>query len=160
MIRTYDELKKAIENIPGYLECNVKYGIIIKENTLNFVKLDVGNILADKGYKVFFNSYTGNVVSDANKYQLNTITVNTITVKCDKSDIHKAFEDIETAISQTDLACIPCSIDFDDGIDEVLNKYSKDPDNYDLYHYNFAGDVMLKYENGRFTVKYSAKIYQ
>ena len=120
------------------------------------VKLTVANILKDK-YKATFDSYDGDAVdedSEVRKYQLNTITV-----ICDKSDIPKAFKDINDAIYRTDLQPIPEFVEFKDNIDEILNQYNEDPENEDLFRFGYAGDLMIKYVDGTLTVKYSSNVY-
>ena len=156
MIETFGELKQAILDIPDDKKINPKFGIEIKKNRINIVKLTVANILKDK-YKATFDSYDGDAVdedSEVRKYQLNTITV-----ICDKSDIPKAFKDINDAIDRTDLQPIPEFIEFKDNIDEILNQYNEDPENDDLFRFGYAGDLMIKYVYGTLTVKYSSNVY-
>ena len=78
---------------------------------------------------------------------------------CDKSDIPKAFKDINDAIYRTDLQPIPEFVEFKDNIDEILNQYNEDPENDDLSRFGYAGDLMIKYENGTLIVKYSPNVY-
>ena len=78
---------------------------------------------------------------------------------CDKTDIPKAFKDINDAIYRTDLQPIPEFVEFKDNIDEILNQYNEDPENEDLFRFGYAGDLMIKYVDGTLTVKYSSNVY-